>query len=122
MRVSDGTDKGKVTTSAIDISLEQGSGEACTANATYFVHASISTDEPATVPYERGSSAGQISAGYFEDADGKSPYVTGELVFHEAGTKQINLRFVGPYPYPEDITVMMRVTGGEWVNARLDCS
>lgn len=122
LRVSDGTDKGKVTASTIDISLEQGSGEACTANATYFVHVSISTDGPVTVPYEIRSSAGQISAGYFKDADGQYPYVTRELVFHEAGTKQINLRFVGPYPYPQDITVMLQVAGGEWINARLDCS
>ncbi len=121
LSVSDGTETGKVTASAIDMSLEQGSGEACSADATYFVHAYISTDGPATIPYEIGSSAGQISAGYFEDANGKSDYITGELVFDKAETRQINLRFVGPYPYPSDITVMLRTAGGDWYNFKLLC-
>lgn len=121
IRVSDGTGTGNVTASAIDISLEQGSGEVCTAGATYFVHAYISTDGPATVTYEIGSSAGQISAGYFEDDRGKYSYITNELEFDKAETKQINLRFVGPYPYPDDITVMLRANGGEWYNTKLLC-
>lgn len=121
IKVDDGTAHGNVTASAIDISLEQGSGEVCTANATYFVHAYVSTDGPAVVPYEIGSSAGQISAGYFDNGTGKNPYVAGELNFDKADTKQINLRFVGPYPYPDDITVMLRVAGGEWYNSKLLC-
>jgi len=32
----------------IDIELEQGSGKACTADSTYFVHASITADGPTT--------------------------------------------------------------------------
>lgn len=121
IKVSDGTDTGNVNASAIDISPEQGSGEACTADATYFVHAYISTDGPATVPYEIDSSAGQIPAGYFEDANGKSPYSKGELVFDKADTKRIDLRFVGPYPYPDNITVMLKAGGAEWINTKLFC-
>jgi len=121
IKVSDGKDTGHVTASAIDISLEQGSGEACTAGATYFVHAYISTDGPTSVTYEIGSSAGQISAGYFVDDNGQYSYVTRELIFDKADTKQINLRFVGPYPYPDDIAVMLRVDGGEWYNTILFC-
>ena len=111
---------GNVTDASIDIELEQGSGKACTANSTYFVHASISADGPATAFYEIGSTAGQIAAGNFQD-NGLTPYVYGTVVFHKAATKTINLRFVGPYPYPDDITVKLRVDGGEWLNAKLSC-
>jgi hypothetical protein len=111
---------GKVTAASIDIELEQGSGVACSAGSTYFVHAHITADGPATASYEIGSTAGQIAAGYFED-HGLTPYVTGTVAFAQAETKAINLRFVGPYPYPDDITVTLRVNGGEWHNARLSC-
>ncbi len=122
VKVNDGSvDTGAVTATAIDIVPEQGSGEVCSANTTYFVHAYISTDGPTTVSYEIGSTAGQIPAGYFEDENGQYLYVTGELVFDKADTKQINLRFVGPYPYPDDITVNLRVNDGEWINAKLFC-
>jgi len=121
IKVSDGTETSKVTDYSISISQEQGSGEVCTPDATYFVHAYINTDGPATVPYEIGSSAGQISAGYFEDENGKYPYVTGKLIFDKAGTQQVDLRFVGSYPYPDNITVMLRVAGGEWLSTKLFC-
>ena len=121
IKVSDGTETGKVTDYSISISQEQGSGEVCTPDTTYFVHAYITTDGPASVPYEIGSSAGQISAGYFEDENGKYPYVTGELSFDKAGTQQVDLRFVGSYPYPDNITVMLRVAGGEWLSTKLYC-
>jgi hypothetical protein len=114
-------DTGAVTATAIDIVPEQGSGDACKAASTYFVHAYISTDGPTTVSYEIGSSAGQISAGYFEDGNGLSDYVTGALSFTGADSKTISLRFVGPYPHPDDITVMLRVNGGEWINTKLYC-
>ncbi len=113
---------GKVTEASIAIQLEQGSGTVCTTDSTYFVHASITTDGPAIASYEIGSTAGQIAAGYFQDATGDlSPYVTGTVIFDQADTKNIHLRFVGPYPYPDDITVFLRVNGGEFYNAKLSC-
>ncbi len=110
-----------ITAASIDIELEQGSGTVCTPDATYFVHASITGDGPATASYEIGSNAGQIAAGYFEDNGGLSSYVTGTVIFDRADTKRINLRFVGPYPYPDDITVFLRVNGGEFHNTKLSC-
>ena len=122
IKVNDGSvDTGAVTATAIDIVPEQGSGDACKAASTYFVHAYISTDGSTTVSYEIGSSAGQISAGNFEDENGQYSYVTRELVFDKADTKLVNLRFVGPYPYPDDITVNLRVNGGAWINTKLFC-
>jgi Ig-like domain from next to BRCA1 gene/WD40-like Beta Propeller Repeat len=121
INVDDGTEDGAVTSTAIDIVQEQGSGDACTANATYFVHAYISTNGPTSVSYEIGSSSGQISAGYFEKNGELSPYISSTLDFTQAATKTINLRFVGPYPYPDDISVILRVNGGAWVKTRLDC-
>jgi hypothetical protein len=121
IKVSNGSAAaGKVTAASIDIELEQGSGSICTADSTYFVHAYITADGPTTASYEIGSTAGQIPAGNFQAA-GLSPYVTGTLVFDKKGTKTVNLRFVGPYPYPGDITVNLRVNGGEWHNAKLSC-
>jgi hypothetical protein len=122
VKVNDGSvDTGAVTATSIDIVPEQGSGEACTANSTYFVHAYITTDGPTTASYEIGSTAGQIPAGYFEDENGQYLYVTSDLIFDKADTKQINMRFVGPYPHPDDITVNLRVNGGEWINTKLFC-
>jgi hypothetical protein len=118
-----GVADGKVTDASIDIELEQGSGAVCTANSTYFVHAYITADGPATAAYEISSTAGQIAAGYFQDMNsgGLSPFVSGTVVFDQADTKAINLRFVGPYPYPDDITVVLRVNGGEFYNTKLSC-
>jgi predicted small secreted protein len=113
--------QGKVTATSIDIVPEQGSGKACTPESTYFVHASITTDGLASVSYEIGSSAGQISAGYFDQNGAQSPYITSMLEFEQAGTKTIDLRFVGPYPYPDNISVLLRVNAGQWVTARLIC-
>jgi hypothetical protein len=115
-------DSGEVTDASIDIELEQGSGMVCTANATYFVHASMTADGPATAIYEIGSTAGQIAAGNFQDANGDlSPTVSGTVVFTQAATKMIHLHFGGPYPYPDDITVFLRVNGGEFYHASLSC-
>ena len=122
IRVDDGSgDLGQVTATNVDIEPEQGSGEACTSKSTYFVHASITTNGAMSVSYEIGSSAGQISAGYFQDANGQYSYATGTLIFDKADTKDINLRFVGPYPYPEDITIFLRVSGEEWSKVKLEC-
>ncbi len=122
VNVNAGTvETGAVTATAIDIVPEQGSGDACTADSTYLVHAAISTDGPATTSYEIGSSAGQIAAGSFDQNGQLSPYVNGALTFEQAGTQTVNLRFVGPYPYPDNIRVMLRVNGGEWVSASVTC-
>ena len=104
-------DTGAVTATSIDIEPEQGSGDACTSNSTYFVHAYITADGPVTADYEIGSTAGQIPAGYFEQNGQQTLYVTGRIIFDQADTKRIDLRFVGPYPHPDDITVNLRVNG-----------
>jgi Ig-like domain-containing protein len=120
---NDASNAGNITAASIDIAREEGSGVACSAEATYFVHAYITTDGPMTATYEINSTTGQIAAGNFQTSlTGQvSPVVTGTLVFDQADTKTINLRFVGPYPYPGDITVNIRVNGGEWHNTKLSC-
>ena len=122
IKVNSGNAAGKITAASVTIELEQGSGPACAADSTYFVRASITADGSTTAKYEIGSTAGQIPAGYFQDANNNlSPYITDTAVFDQAGTETINYRFVGPYPYPSDITVNLRVNGGEWHNTRLSC-
>ncbi len=114
---------GDITASSIDIELEQGSGAACSADATYFVHAYITADGPTSASYEIESSAGQIPAGNFQvgSSGALDPVEYGNAVFDAAGTKTISLRFVGPYPYPDDITVMVRVNDGDWHSTKLSC-
>lgn len=123
IKVDNGTVEGKITDQSITIELEQGSGMVCSVNSTYFVHASISADGATTAAYEIGSTAGQIPAGYFQTSPSGpvSLYLTGTLTFNQAGTKAMDYRFVGPYPYPDDITVNLRVNGGEWHNTKLSC-
>jgi len=123
IKVNNGAIEGKITDQSITIELEQGSGMVCTANSTYFVHASISTDGATTATYEIGTTAGQIPAGYFQTSPTGpvSLYLTGMLAFDQAGTKTMDYRFVGPYPYPDDITVNLRVNGEEWYNTKLSC-
>jgi hypothetical protein len=114
----------------IDIELEQGSGEACTPEATYLVHAYVQADGPLSALYEIDSTAGQIAAGSFIDAStgAKLTTVEGTVKFDAslfaadgAPTITIPLRFVGPYPYPKDITVNFWVDGGKWVSAKVEC-
>jgi hypothetical protein len=118
-----GSNTGSITAASIDIEREEGSGATCSADATYFVHAYITADGPTTASYEINSTAGQIAAGNFQTypTGPVSPVVTGTLVFDQASTRTINLRFVGPYPYPSDITVNLRVNGGEWQSSKLAC-
>jgi len=123
IKVNNGAVEGKITDQSITIELEQGSGTVCTATSTYFIHASISADGATTAAYEIGSTAGQIPAGYFQTSPTgpASLYLTGTLTFDQAGTKTMDYRFVGPYLYPDDITVNLRVNGGEWHNTKLSC-
>jgi hypothetical protein len=123
IRVNNDAAIGQVTDASIGIDLEQGSGVACTADSTYFVQASITADGPTSAYYEIGSTAGQIAAGNFQTSpdSGLSPFITGTLTFDRADTQRIALRFVGPYPYPDDITVNLRVNGGEFHSAKLAC-
>jgi hypothetical protein len=123
IKVNNGVTDGKITAASIGIDLEQGSGEMCTANSTYFVHASLTADGATTAGYEINSTAGQVAGGYFQPSPmgPVSPEVTGTLLFEQAATKTIDLRFVGPYPYPDDITVNLRVNGGEWHSTKLSC-
>jgi len=124
IKVADGNPtNGNITAASIDIELEQGSGAVCTPDSTYLVHAYITADGPTAASYEIGSTAGQIPAGNFTDGylTPVFPVVYGTVIFDQAGSKTISYRFVGPYPYPNDITVNIRVNGGEWHNIKLSC-
>lgn len=117
---------GKVTDYSIKIEQEQGSGDACGANATYFVTATITADGVVAASYEvsSASSGGQIpTGGNFQDLtnNGLSQSVSAGLTFEKAETKTLTWRLTGPYSYPNDITVKLRVDGGEFKSATVDC-
>jgi hypothetical protein len=88
IQVNNGVADRTISAASIDIDLEQGSGTVCTANATYFVHASITADGPTTASYEISSTAGQIAAGNFQPSPTGpvSPIMTGTLIFDQAST------------------------------------
>jgi hypothetical protein len=113
IKVDNGVASGNITDASIAIELEQGSGSVCTANSTYFVHAHITADGPTTATYEINSTTGQIAARNFQNwvNNELSPVVTGTLVFNQADTKTLSWRFVGPYPYPDNISINLRVNG-----------
>jgi hypothetical protein len=123
IKVNNGWVDGNVTAASIAIQPEQGSGPVCTANSTYFVHTSVTTDGAASVAYEIDSSAGQTAAGFFQSSPTGpvSPSVKGTFVFDQADTKTIDLRFAGPYPYPDNITVLLWVNHSHWYQAKLSC-
>ena len=123
IKVGNGIPPGNVTSASIAIEPEEGSGAACTGDSTYFVHASITTNGATTVTYEIDSTAGQTPAGYFQASTGDpSLSIPGTLVFDQADTKTINLRFVGPYPYPDNITMLLWINRSDWYQAKLPCS
>ncbi len=125
IKVNDGSvpPPGQVTSAAVNIELEQGSGAACTANSTYFVNASITANGPTTANYQIGSTAGQISAGYFQTIGSTElkSYIRDSVTFNQAGTQNIHLRFVGPYPYPDNISVFIIVNGDLQATGQVIC-
>jgi hypothetical protein len=68
------------------------------------------SDEHETKVFQEVRTAGPVS-----------PVTTGTLIFDGASTRTINLRFVDPYPYPSDVTVNLRVAGGQWHSTKLAC-
>jgi hypothetical protein len=94
------------------------------------VHVHVTTDGPISARYEIESTAGQIAAGSFVDPDtgALKPAVDGTInidasLFAADGTQTVTLpfRFVGPYPYPDNIQVNFKVDGGSWVSAKVAC-
>jgi Ig-like domain from next to BRCA1 gene len=117
---------GKVTDYSIKIEQEQGSGDACGADATYFVTATITADGIVAASYEVSSysAGGQIpTGGNFQDLtnNGLSESVSAGLTFEKAETKTLTWRLTGPYSYPNDINVRLRVNDGEVKSATVDC-
>jgi hypothetical protein len=98
-------DNGKVTSVAIRIVQEQGSGAVCAAGTTYFVYVDITSDGATTAQYriDATDDSGQVADGVF-DTSGSSE-VNGTLTLNAAETKTVSLRLAGPYSYPDKITI-----------------
>ncbi len=129
IKVSD-IPSGMITDMRVEIEPEQGSGAACTPNSTYLVHAYITSNGPLSVGYQLMSSAGQISAGYFMSGytDPALNVVNGTVDFEPsmftdggAHTLRLDYRFVGPYPYPDNIMIVLRLQDDERTSATVAC-
>ena len=103
------------------IEQEQGSGDICTDSTTYFVYVDIASDGPATVEYriDATDGSGQVPNGVFESNN--TPEVKGTLTFEEAGTQTVILRLIGPYGYPESITIRVYVNDNA-IEVPLSCN
>jgi hypothetical protein len=101
---------GGVTDAALTIVQEQGSGAICAAGSTYFVYFNITVNGATTVAYRVyvTDASGQVPNGAF---DGYTPNVSDSLVFTGAGTQTITLHLLGPYTYPDSITIRGEVNG-----------
>ena len=96
---------------SLRIVLEQGSGPACTGTSTYFVYLTLTSTGPANAQYQiyLTDASGQVPNGKFDTNN--LPQVDGTATFTAAGTQTVNLRVVGPYSYPNSVTVRANLNG-----------
>ena len=115
------TTVGGITNVAVRIVLEQGSGVPCTNKSTYFVYFDMTSNGPTSAKYEISATdgSGQVADGVFDSF--ASPYVSDALKFTTAEKKTVALRLIGPYVYPDTITIRARVNGGDWQQAQVAC-
>lgn len=115
------TTVGGITNATVRIVLEQGSGAACTNKSTYFVYFDMTSNGPTSAKYEISATdaSGQVADGTFDTF--ASPWVSDALKFTTAEKKTVALRLIGPYAYPDKITIRARVNGGDWQQAQVAC-
>jgi hypothetical protein len=118
---SGGSATGTITNVIARIVQEQGSGAPCNANATYFVYVDITADGPASAEYQiyLTDASGQVPNGIFEDH--AAPQADGTWTFDAAKTETVSLHVVGPYAYPDSVTVRVSVNGTAWQSATASC-
>jgi len=112
---------GKVTFVAIRTVQEQGSGAVCAAGTTYFVYVDITSDGPTKAQYriDATDDSGQVPDGLFDTTN--SPEVYDSLTLTAAETKTVSLHLVGPYSYPDKITIRVQVNDGAWQQVQVSC-
>jgi Ig-like domain from next to BRCA1 gene len=112
---------GAITNSAVRFVQEQGSGGICKAKTTYFVYLDITANGPTTAQYriDATDDSGQVADGVFDTFN--SPEVSDSMAFDAAGTKTVSLRLIGPYTYPEKVTIRARVNGKDLPAFTVSC-
>jgi hypothetical protein len=112
---------GDITNTVVRIVQEQGSGAPCNANATYFVYVDITSNGPTAAHYriDATDGSGQVPDGLFDGY--ASPEVTDTLTFQTTETQSVQLRLLGPYSYPDTITIRVMVNSKDWPTATVVC-
>lgn len=120
---STGAAAGGITNVVTQIVPEQGSGNPCNPDSTYFVTVNVTSNGAATAGYriDLTDASGQVANGAFSFVDFVSPEAQGSLTFNGAGTQNILLRVVGPYAYPSQMTVRVMINGQAWSPATAGC-
>ena len=116
-----GQANGSVTNAVVDISFEPGAGKVCTDTAAYTVTLSITTDGPVSVTYMLylTDPSGQTADGTFSSSG--SPQSKATLPIYSAETQTFTFPVVGPYSYPDGVTVRVNVNGQSWASNTVVC-
>jgi len=123
LQVKDSVSSGNITGVATRIELEQGSGDPCNLNASYFVTVNITSNGSTTANYriDLTDGSGQVTNGNFSFVDFSSPEAKGSLLFDGAITQQVVLRAMGPFQYPDQVTVKTYVNDQAWSTVTAAC-
>ena len=113
--------EGGITNVSVLIVPESASGSPCSGTSTYAVSVDITSNGPTSAAYDvyLTDSSGQIADGTFDGF--ASPEVKDSLKFTAAGSQTVKLRVVGPFGYPDGITVRGSVNGNDFNPAKIDC-
>jgi hypothetical protein len=112
---------GGITNVSVRIVPEGASGAPCSGTSTYTVFMDITSNGPTSAAYDvyLTDSSGQIADGSFDGF--ASPEVKDSLKFTAASTQTVQLRVVGPYGYPDGITVRGKVNGNDFNSVKIAC-
>lgn len=121
IKVSTGDSSPDITNVSTRIEQQQGSGAVCAANTTYFVYVDITASRATTAAYriDLTDESGQVADGIF--ASFASPEVSDSLIFNAADTQRVSLQVLGPYVYPDKITVRVYVNGKAYPETMVSC-
>ena len=123
LKVKDAVSSGDITNVTTRIELEQGSGDPCNPNASYFVTVDITSNGSTTANYrvDLTDGSGQITNGNFSFVDSSAPEAKGSVGFDGAGTQQVVLRAFGPFQYPDQVTVRTYINNQAWSTVTASC-
>jgi len=123
LKVKGAVVSGDIANVTTRIDHEQGSGDPCNPNASYFVTVNITSNGSTTANYrvDLTDGSGQVTNGNFSFVDFSSPEAKGTFLFDGAMTQQLVLRAIGPFQYPDQVTVKTYINDQAWSTVTAAC-